>query len=179
MDTAYILKLGNSFSRRFFGLCLRCLSSKHVVSSHVNRRTMSLAHIAHSFSVRGSCTIGFWNTRTYKMPISGYKANGHWFRTYKDWAKCRLETRLTDIQSRRSVPSSKVLWTFPHVHRLFLLPKYVSRWWIEFSAPFKRRKYLSPRTVRKLECLTHLCLVSVFLDYSILSGSPFTRAPIP
>lgn len=61
------------------------------------------------------------------------KANGHWFRTYKDWAKCRLETRLADIQSRRSVPSSKVLWTFPHVHRLFLLPKYVSRWQIEFS----------------------------------------------
>lgn len=28
----------------------------------------------------------------------------------------------------------------------------------------------------ELECLTHVRLVSVFLDYSILSGSPFARA---
>lgn len=90
-----------------------------------------------------------------------------------------LNHELTDVQSRRSVPSSKVLWTFPHVHRLFLLPKYISRR-IEFSATlFERRRRFSPRAVRKLECLTHLCLVSVFLDYSILSGSPFARAPIP
>lgn len=61
---------------------------------------LSLAHIAHSFNVWGSCTICFWNTRNYKMPIWG--ANGRWFRAYKDWAKCRLESR-TDWRTVEAV----------------------------------------------------------------------------
>lgn len=133
--------------------------------------------IAHSLSVRGSRTIDFGNTRNYKMPIWGYKANGRWFRAYKDRAKCRLESR-TDWRTVETAGAfAEVLWTFPHVHpAVFLLPKYVPHR-IEFSVPFEKRRRFGPREVRNLKCLTHLCLVSVFRDYSILSGSPFVLLP--
>lgn len=78
----------------------------------------------------------------------------------------------TDVPGDRTVgASAQVLETFPHVHRLSPPSKYVPHGRIGFSAslqPEERDAPLDPN--RKLECLTHLCLVSVFLDYSILSG---------
>jgi len=113
----------------------------------------------------------------YKKLQDAYlKANDRWFRAYKDWAKCRLESR-TDWRIFETVgafveSTLNILARTPTVS-LVEIPRR-----IEFSMPFERRRHFNPCAVWKLECLTHLCPVSVFLDYSILSGNSFARAPI-
>lgn len=123
---------------------------------------------------------GFGNTRNYKMPIRKYEANGCRSEPIKTEPSVVLNRQPTDVWSERS---ALLRWrylehsrtytgylpcrnTFLHAGRSGFRHRMAERIYIRFS----------PRAVRKLECLTHLCLVSVFLDYSILSGSPHARA---
>lgn len=123
-NTVSSLKLDNSFSRRFFGLCLQCLSSTSCPCTWIEE-PCSLLRIAHSLRVRRSHTIGCRNTKNYKMPVSeGIRLMAADSGLIKTGLSVVLNHELTDVHLRWLVLSLKVLWTFSHVHQLFLLSKY-------------------------------------------------------
>lgn len=170
----HILEFGKSFSRCFFDChahCWRCLNLKHRVLYSVS----CIPFV--------SVEAGEDRLREYKklqdacLRVKIRSTTGDSY--IKIRAKCRLESR-TNWRMVETVGA----FVKGTLNILARTPAVSSADEIRFSLADRvfdirsrgRESSVCAHAIRELECLTHMCLVSVFLDYSILSGSLFAPA---